>query len=173
MRDQAAPSTPSFEPSDANLFSIPPSSRVVIAAEPPPASEVEETAAAQILSALQAAGVDAYFGVPGVPVVVVTAGPGATNVVTGVVNAHVERVPMVVICGDVAWAASGGVVLQSLGREGVGIEEMLKNVTRAAVRVSASRSAASQALAAHRAATNAHNPGPALLVLPIDCGSQT
>ncbi len=212
MRDQAAPSTPSFNPSDVSLLSIPPSSRVVHVEESP-ASEPEETAAAQVVSALAAMGVDTYFGVPGgpvmplfdailkapgvtliesrhetnaafaaagywratgkVPVVVVTAGPGATNVVTGVVNAHVERVPMVVICGDVAWAASGGVVLQSLGREGVGIEEMLKNVTRAAVRVSAARSAASQALAALRAATNAHNPGPALLVLPIDCGSQT
>jgi acetolactate synthase-1/2/3 large subunit len=107
-----------------------------------------------------------------VPAVVVTAGPGATNVVTGVVSAHLERVPMLVICGDVAWASSGGVVLQSLGREGIGIDEMLQNVTRATVRVSQPRSAASQALAALRAATDTQNPGPALLVLPIDCSSQ-
>src|SRR5262249_13677222 len=33
-----------------------------------------------------------------VPAVVVTAGPGATNVVTGVVAAHCERVPMIVLC---------------------------------------------------------------------------
>jgi acetolactate synthase-1/2/3 large subunit len=106
-----------------------------------------------------------------VPVVVVTAGPGATNVITGVVSAHLERVPMLVICGDVAWASSGGRLLQSLGREGIGIEDMLKNVTRATMRVALPRSAASQAIAALRAATNLENPGPALLVVPIDCGA--
>jgi len=37
-----------------------------------------------------------------VPCVVVTAGPGATNVATGVASAHTERVPMLVICGVVA-----------------------------------------------------------------------
>src|SRR5262249_18640075 len=70
------------------------------------------------------------------------------------------------------WAASGGRLLQSLGREGVGIEAMLENVTRAAVRVSLGRSAASQAIAALTAARSAKNPGPALLVLPIACGAQ-
>jgi acetolactate synthase-1/2/3 large subunit len=175
--------------------------------------EPEETAAAQVVNALLALGVDTYFGVPGgpvmplfdailkaapevklvdsrhetnaafaaagywratgkVPVVVVTAGPGATNVVTGIASAHLERVPMILICGDVAWASSGGVVLQSLGREGLGIEEMLKNITRATVRVALSRSAASQAVAVHRAASSTVNPGPALLVLPIDTGAQ-
>ena len=107
-----------------------------------------------------------------VPAVVVTAGPGATNAVTGIVSAHLERVPMIIISGDVAWAASGGRLLQSLGREGIGIEDMVKNVTRAQVRVALPRSAASQAMAALKAATAAENPGPALLVLPIDCGAQ-
>jgi hypothetical protein len=34
-----------------------------------------------------------------VPAVVVTSGPGATNVVTGIVSAYLERVPMLLICG--------------------------------------------------------------------------
>jgi acetolactate synthase-1/2/3 large subunit len=192
--------------------SFAPSSQVLSAEGPDGSAEPEETAAAQIVSALEAAGVDTFFGIPGgpiiplfdailrspgatlvesrhetnaaftaagywratgkVPAVVVTAGPGATNVITGLVSAHLERVPMLVICGDVARASSGGVVLQSLGREGVGIEEMLRNVTRATVRVALPRSAASQALAALRAATSQLNPGPAIFVLPIDCGSQ-
>jgi acetolactate synthase I/II/III large subunit len=211
MRDQVAPSA-QFDTADEGHASLAPSSQVLSMPEPQVFDEPEETAVAQIVTALEAMGVDTYFGVPGgpvmplfdailrapgatlvesrhetnaafaaagywratgkVPVVVVTAGPGATNVITGVVSAHVERVPMLVICGDVAWATSGGVVLQSLGREGVGIEDMLTNVTRATVRASLPRSAASQALAALRAATNPLNPGPALLVLPIDCGSQ-
>lgn len=105
-----------------------------------------------------------------VPVVLVTAGPGATNVVTGVASAHLERVPMLVISGDVATSA-GGKLLQDTGFEGVGIESMLSRITRASVRVAHARSAASQCLAALAAATNPALPGPALVVLPIDRGA--
>lgn len=102
-----------------------------------------------------------------VPCVVVTAGPGATNVVTGVVSAHLERVPMLIITGDVAWAAEGGRLLQDSGPEGIDIESMLRGVTRAQVRVAQAQSASGHALAALRAATNPECPGPALLVVPI------
>ncbi len=105
-----------------------------------------------------------------VPAVVVTAGPGATNVVTGVVSAHLERVPMLVVCGDVAWSTGGGKLLQDSGPAGIAIEEMLAKVTRACVRVAHSRSAVSQGLAALRAASDPVLPGPALLVVPIDSG---
>jgi acetolactate synthase-1/2/3 large subunit len=106
-----------------------------------------------------------------VPAVVVTAGPGPTNAITGIVSAHLERVPMLIICGDVAWAAAGGKLLQDCGPEGIGIEEMLAKVTRATVRVAHARSAVSQGLAALRAATDPLRPGPALLVVPIDRGA--
>lgn len=101
------------------------------------------------------------------PAVIVTAGPGATNVVTGVVSAHLERVPMLVICGDVAWAAQGGKLLQDSGPEGIAVEKMLANVTRATMRAAQPGTVASQGLAALAAANNSSNPGPALLVLPI------
>lgn len=104
------------------------------------------------------------------PAVVVTAGPGATNVVTGIVSAHLERVPMLLICGDVAWAADGGRLLQDSGPEGIAVEKLLANVTRATVRVSQAKTATSQGLAALDAAQNPSNPGPALLVLPIQLG---
>lgn len=104
------------------------------------------------------------------PAVVVTAGPGATNVVTGVVSAHLERVPMLVICGDVAWAADGARLLQDSGPEGIAVEKLLANVTRATIRVSQAKTATSQGLAALEAARNPANPGPALLVLPIQLG---
>jgi acetolactate synthase-1/2/3 large subunit len=102
-----------------------------------------------------------------VPCVVVTAGPGATNVVTGVVSAHLERIPMLIISGDVAWAAEGGRLLQDSGPEGIDIESMLRGVTRAQIRVSQAGSASSHALAALRAASDPSRPGPALLVVPI------
>lgn len=121
-------------------------------------------------AAFEAAG---YFRASGkVPAVIVTAGPGATHVATGVASAHLERVPMLVICGDVAWSHTGGRLLQTMGREGVPIEEMLQHITRAQVRAKLSRAAATQAIAALQAASNPQNPGPALLVLPIDTGAR-
>jgi acetolactate synthase-1/2/3 large subunit len=116
------------------------------------------------------AAADYYRASGRVPAVVVTAGPGATNVVTGVVSAHLERVPMLLICGDVAWASEGARLLQDSGPEGIAVEKLLGHVTRATVRVGHPRTAVSQGLAALDAAQNPANPGPALLVLPIQCG---
>lgn len=116
------------------------------------------------------AAADYYRACGRVPAVVVTAGPGATNAVTGVVSAHLERIPMLVICGDVAWAAEGGRLLQDSGPEGIGIENMLGHVTRATIRVTQAKTATTQGLAALGAAQNPANPGPALLVLPIQFG---
>jgi acetolactate synthase-1/2/3 large subunit len=116
------------------------------------------------------AAADYYRASGRIPAVVVTAGPGATNVVTGIVSAHLERIPLLLICGDVAWAADGGRLLQDSGPEGIAVEKMLANVTRATIRVSQPKTAVSQGLAALGAAKNPANPGPALLVLPIQFG---
>jgi acetolactate synthase-1/2/3 large subunit len=116
------------------------------------------------------AAADYYRASGRVPAVVVTAGPGATNVVTGVVSAHLERVPMLLICGDVAWAAEGGRLLQDSGPEGIGVEKMLGHLTRATIRVTQPKAAVAQGLAALDAAQNPAHPGPALLVLPIQFG---
>jgi len=116
------------------------------------------------------AAADYYRASGRVPAVVVTAGPGATNAVTGVVSAHLERVPLLLICGDVAWAAEGGRLLQDSGPEGIGIEKMLGHVTRATIRVTQAKTATAQGLAALNAAKNPAYPGPALLVLPIQLG---
>jgi acetolactate synthase-1/2/3 large subunit len=109
-----------------------------------------------------------YYRATGkVPCVVVTAGPGATNVVTGVASAHLEQTPMLVICGDVAWQAEGGRLLQDSGPEGVDIERMLGPTTRISLRLGNADSASAFVLAALRAATNPVHRGPALLVVPI------
>jgi acetolactate synthase I/II/III large subunit len=115
------------------------------------------------------AAADYYRASGRTPAVVVTAGPGATNVVTGVVSAHLERVPMLLICGDVAWATDGARLLQDSGPEGIGVEKLLANFTRATIRVGQSKTATTQGLAALSAAQNPQSPGPALLVLPIQC----
>jgi len=104
-----------------------------------------------------------------VPAVVVTAGPGASNVVTGVANAHLGRVPMIVLCGDVAWATGGGLLLQDTGPEGLHIEAMIGHLCRSTARVARSQSASSQAVAMVRAARGPI-PGPALCIVPMDRG---
>jgi acetolactate synthase-1/2/3 large subunit len=103
-----------------------------------------------------------------VPVVVVTAGPGATNAVTGIASAYLERTPMLLIVGDVAWATGGGRLAQDSGLEGLDVETMFSTVTRARVRASASRSVVPQAMAALDAAMDPAARGPALFVLPLD-----
>lgn len=103
-----------------------------------------------------------------VPAVLVTAGPGITNAVTGIASGSLERCPMVVLCGDVAWATTGGCLAQDSGPNGIDAERMLSPMTRLAVRVARPESAASQVLAALQAATHPLHPGPALCVVPID-----
>lgn len=107
-----------------------------------------------------------------VPVVVVTAGPGITNAVSGIASAALERCPLLVIAGDVAWSSHGGILAQDSGPQGLAVERLLAPVTRAQVRVTNGRSALGQAFAALEAALDARRPGPALLVLPIDCSTQ-
>jgi acetolactate synthase-1/2/3 large subunit len=124
----------------------------------------QETAAA-----FEAAGW--YRATGEVAAVVVTAGPGATAAVTGIVNASLERIPMIVIAGDVAWSATGGRLAQDSGPEGVALEELFAKSTRAQVRIARPESASSQALAALDAACAHDRPGPALVVVPMQHGA--
>jgi acetolactate synthase I/II/III large subunit len=107
-----------------------------------------------------------------VPAVVVTAGPGATNAMTGVASAHLERTPMLVIAGDVAWASTGNRMAQDSGPEGIALESLMHPITRMQVRAAHARSVVSQALAALDAAENPLHPGPVLFVLPLDRAMQ-
>jgi len=102
------------------------------------------------------------------PVVLVTAGPGITHAVTGIASASLERAPVLIVAGDVAWATHGGRLAQDSGPEGLSVEHLLASVTREQVRVTNGRSAAAQVLAALDAAEDPARPGPALLVVPID-----
>lgn len=115
----------------------------------------------------------AYYRATGKPAaVVVTAGPGATNAVTGVASADSEAVPMLVISGDVAWSTHGGRLAQNSGPEGIHLERLFAPITRCQIRVSNARSAVGQCMTALKAATCAVRPGPALFILPIDHATQ-
>ncbi|MFI8828915.1 thiamine pyrophosphate-binding protein [Streptomyces sp. NPDC053431] len=108
-----------------------------------------------------------------VPGVLVTAGPGGTNVVTGMAAAFYERVPVVVLCGDVAWATTGSRHLQEMGPEGVDIETMTRSVSRAALRLPSALAAAGYARRALAVASKVGQQGPVLLVTPLDRASAT
>lgn len=100
--------------------------------------------------------------------VIVTAGPGITNAVTGIASAFGEGVPLLVIAGDVAWNTAGKRLAQASGPGGFHAEGLLGPVTRAAVRVGSPIGAVAQCLDALDRATDPNLPGPALVVLPID-----
>lgn len=102
-----------------------------------------------------------------VPALVVTAGPGATNAVTGVASASVERIPMLVIAGDTDWA-TGKVVAQDSGPHGIDLESIFASITRHQGRSASARSVVSQAMKALQHATHPYNPGPSLFVVPLD-----
>ncbi len=105
------------------------------------------------------------------PCVVVTAGPGATNALTGVTAAHFERTPIIVISGDISWAAKGERLQQDSGPQGTNVEGLFRGVTRMVIRIGQPQSATAQVVAAVRAATNLENPGPVLIVIAIDQAS--
>lgn len=139
---------------------------------------LEEVAGARLVESRQesaaAFAAAGYFRVTGrVPAVVVTAGPGATQALTGVVSASLERIPMIVIAADVAWSATGGRLAQDSGPDGVAIEELFAKATRAQVRVARPESAATQALFGLDAALDPERPGPALVVVPMQHGAAT
>ncbi len=106
-----------------------------------------------------------------VPAVVVTAGPGATNVVTGVATAHLNRVPMIVLMGDVPTLTTGRRLVQHVGDDGVGVERMLSSVTRGVLRVMNPSSASAVALAAFERATDPRNPGPVVIIVSVEHAS--
>ena len=58
-----------------------------------------------------------------IPVVLVTAGPGITNSLTGIASAKALRVPVLVLCGDTAWEKHDHILLQTGGPEGIDIEK--------------------------------------------------
>ena len=113
----------------------------------------------------QAAGhmADAYARLTGRPgVVVVTAGPGVTDVVTAVANAHLDAVPMVVLGGRHPLAEEEMMPLQEL--HGVALMQSITKWVRLVRDVE--RIPEYMAMAFREATTG--RPGPVFLELPVD-----
>ena len=80
---------------------------------------------------------ESYFRVSNrMAAVNVTAGPGATNAITGVYGAHVDSMAMIVVSGQSkreTLASSTNLPLRQLGDQEVNIVEMVKGITKYAV----------------------------------------
>lgn len=70
-----------------------------------------------------------------IPVVLVSAGPGITNSLTGIASAKALRIPLIVITGDVAWEKQNHILLQAGGPEGLDLETTFKPHTDKVLRL--------------------------------------
>ena len=107
-----------------------------------------------------------------VGVCAVTSGPGATNVITGVANAQLDSIPMVVIAGDVPSFYFGRHAHQELQLHEDGNQyELLRPVVKRAWRVDDVEALPVIMDRAFRLA-EAGRPGPVLIDVPMDMFSR-
>ena len=96
-----------------------------------------------------------------------TVGPGATNLVTGVVAAHMDSIPLLVITGQVGTKAFGRSAHQEATGYGRSIDQvsLFRNITKMSVMVTDKESMSRTVRAALRAAQTGR-PGPVHLAFP-------
>lgn len=100
---------------------------------------------------------------------IATAGPGATNLVTGIANAYVDRLPVLAITGETATYIFGRGGLQESSGEGGSVDqaELFRPITRyrrVVERTDYLESVLNQAVAA----LQGDPPGPVLLAIPYN-----
>jgi len=96
-----------------------------------------------------------------------TAGPGATNMITGVACAFADGVPMLVVTGQAASHALGKGAAQETSREDMDIVAMFRPVTKYSAMVTSPESMAQHLRRALRYALTGR-PGPVHLNVPVD-----
>lgn len=96
-----------------------------------------------------------------------TAGPGATNLLTGVSCAYADSVPMMVVTGQAASHAIGKGAAQETGREDMDIVAMFRPVTKYSAMVPSPEALPAHLRRALRAALTGR-PGPVHLNIPVD-----
>lgn len=110
-------------------------------------------------AAFMAGGQGELTGIPGVSVA--TLGPGATNLVTGVASALLERAPMVALTGALSRHAPAGTTHQALE-----LNRLFEPITKQSYELTAA-TAAAETLRGVRLAKQVR-PGPVHLSLPSD-----
>ena len=106
---------------------------------------------------------DGYARVTGKPgVVIVTSGPGAANTVTGIANAYMDSVPLVVITGQVATHVLGTDAFQETDITGITIP-----ITKHNYLLDSAEDLPEVFAEAFHIATSGR-PGPVLIDIPVD-----
>jgi len=112
---------------------------------------------------------DAYARVTGLPgVCMATSGPGASNLVTGIANAYMDSVPLIVITGQVAvWDLKKSRPVRQRGFQELDIVSVVGSITKAAFRVRSLTDLAGVLDKAFFIACEGR-PGPVLVDVPIN-----
>ncbi|NQS88900.1 thiamine pyrophosphate-binding protein [Patescibacteria group bacterium] len=100
-----------------------------------------------------------------------TSGPGATNLVTGVANAFVDNIPLLVLTGQVSTSAYGKGTFQDSTREGVDSVSMFDPITKYSSMMISKYKAPEEIREALRIALTGKK-GPVHLSLPKDIMSE-
>lgn len=100
---------------------------------------------------------------------ITTAGPGATNLVTGIANAYADKQPILIITGETATSIFGKGGLQESSGEGGSIDqyELFRSITRYSKVIERTDYLAQVLNQASKILLSA-NPGPVLLSLPFN-----
>ena len=109
-----------------------------------------------------------------VGVCIATAGPGATNLVTGLANAYLDRLPVLAITGETPTYSFGKGALQESSGEGVGIDQ--NDIFRGITRHNSIIQRTDYILNRLRTVTGillSKNPGPVLLSFPFNVLKET
>ncbi len=96
-----------------------------------------------------------------------TSGPGATNLVTGVANAYLDNIPVLVITGQVETSVYGKGAFQDSSKEGVDSVKMFEPITRHSSMMISRHKAIEDIRAALRTALTGKR-GPVHLSIPKD-----
>jgi len=121
----------------------------------------------------QAAGMsaEAYGRVSGKPgFAMVTAGPGAINVLSGVIGGWVDSSPMIILSGQSAFASvlyQKKTKIRQFGIQGIYIEPLVKNYTKYFVTIDDPKKALYYVQKAYYLAMSGR-PGPAWIDIPLD-----
>jgi len=107
-----------------------------------------------------------YYKVTGkIPVVLVSAGPGITNSLTGLHSARALNIPLFLICGDVDWRTNNYILLQNGGPEGINIKDTFAPHVERVILLNNSDTVSREVISA---ISNRQTNKPFLGILPIN-----
>lgn len=145
----------------STIFGYPGSSVLPLYSELSKQSEIKHYLFRHEQSAVHAA--EGYARVSGkCGVVLVTAGPGASNTITGIANAYLDGFPLIVISGQVSSKLKGQDAFQEIS-----FSEMVKSCTKASFKIEKAEEAELVILQAYLLAM-AGKKGPVVIEIPKD-----